>query len=61
MKRYFYKETGMFIDWTQMDKLPEIDTLIDVGVGPKGTPDLYEKFNSFKVSIKSINLLYPNS
>ena len=44
MKRYFYKETGMFIDWTQMDKLPEIDTLIDVGVGPKGTPDLYEKF-----------------
>ena len=48
MKRYFYKETGMFIDWSQLDKLPDIDTLIDVGVGPEGTPDLYKKFTGKK-------------
>ena len=44
MVKYFYEETGMYIDWEQLDKLPEIDTFIDVGVGPIGTPDLYEKF-----------------
>jgi len=44
MTRYFYKETGMFIDWAQLESFPEIDTLIDVGVGPEGTPDLYQKF-----------------
>ena len=49
MTRYFYKETGMYIDWAQLDSLPEIDTFIDVGVGPKGTPDLYEKFESKKL------------
>lgn len=44
MTRYFYKETGMYIDWEQLNKLPDIDTLIDVGVGPEGTPELYQKF-----------------
>ena len=44
MTRYFYKETGMYIDWAQLDKLPDIDSLIDIGVGPEGTPDLYKKF-----------------
>jgi FkbM family methyltransferase len=49
MKRYFYKETGMYIDWSQINKLPNIDTLIDVGVGPEGTPDLYNKFKEKKL------------
>ena len=46
MTRYFYKETGTYIDWAQLQSLPEIDTFIDVGVGLEGTPDLYEKFKS---------------
>ena len=46
MTKYFYEETGMFIDWKQLEKLPEIDTLIDIGVGPNGTKDLYERFPS---------------
>jgi FkbM family methyltransferase len=49
MKRYFRDETGTYIDWKQLDKLPKIDTLIDIGVGPMGTPDLYERFNSAKL------------
>ena len=44
MTKYFYKETGMYIDWKQLKNLPDIDTFIDVGVGAEGTPDLYEKF-----------------
>lgn len=46
MKKYFRDETGMYVDWKQLNKLPKIDTLIDVGVGPMGTPELYEQFNS---------------
>jgi len=49
MTRYYRDETGMFIDWSQLDKLPEIDTLVDIGVGPMGTPDLYERFSSAKL------------
>jgi len=49
MTRYFRDETGMFIDWSQLDKLPEIDTLIDIGVGPMGTPDLYKRFSLAKL------------
>jgi FkbM family methyltransferase len=49
MKRYFYKETGMYIDWAQLDNLPDIDTLIDVGVGSDGTPDLYKRFTGKKL------------
>ena len=32
MTRYFYKETGMYIDWPQLDKLPEInkETTLDI-------------------------------
>lgn len=41
----FYKETGMFIDWKQLNFLPEIDTFIDIGFGPKGSPDLLKKFH----------------
>ena len=28
-----YKRTGLFIDWDQLESLPEIDTLIDIGIG----------------------------
>lgn len=42
----FYKKTGMYIDPDQLKKLPKVDTLIDIGVGPEGTPDLYALFNS---------------
>mgnify|MGYP006083987745 CR=1 FL=1 len=49
MTKYFYEETGMYIDWKQLDKLPNIDTLIDIGVGPTGTPDLYQQFNTQKL------------
>ena len=47
--KYFYEETGMYVDWEQLKKLPEIDNLIDVGVGQKGTPDLYKRFESKKL------------
>ena len=49
MTRYFRDETGMFIDWSQLGKLPEINTLIDIGVGPMGTPELYKRFPSAKL------------
>ena len=49
MTRYFKDETGMYIDWDQLSKLPQIDTLIDIGVGPMGTPDLYSRFESAKL------------
>ena len=45
-KRYFRDETGMYIDWDQLIKLPDVDTFIDIGVGPMGTPDLYDRFES---------------
>ena len=44
MKEYFYEKTGMYIDWPQIARLPEIDSLIDIGVGNEGTPDLYNRF-----------------
>ena len=49
MTRYFYKETGMYIDWDQLKTLPKIDTFIDVGVGAEGTPNLYKKFKDKKL------------
>ena len=49
MTKYFYHKTGMYDDWGQIEKLPDIDTLIDIGVGPMGTPDLYERFCSAKL------------
>jgi len=45
----FYEDTGMYIDWPQMDRLPPIDTLIDIGVGPKGTPSLWKKYAHCKI------------
>jgi len=48
-KKYFRDQTGMYIDWEQLNKLPSIDTLIDIGVGPMGTPDLYKKFDKAKL------------
>ena len=49
MKKYFYESTGMYIDFPQIERLPEIDTLIDVGVGPDGTPELYDRFPDSKL------------
>ena len=49
MTKYFRDETGMYIDWNQLSKLPDIDTLIDIGVGPMGTPDLHERFSSARL------------
>ena len=49
MIKKFYKETGMYIDWQQLDRLPEIDTLIDIGVGVHGTEDLYNRFKNAKL------------
>lgn len=44
MIKKIYKETGMYIDWRQLSNSPLIDTFIDIGVGPKGTQDLYDYF-----------------
>ncbi len=44
MVEKFYTKTGMYIDWQQIESLPKIDTLIDIGVGPKGTENLYRVF-----------------
>ena len=52
MVKKFYEKTGMFIDWEQLDRLPDIDTLIDVGVGPIGTPDLYQRFQNQKLILR---------
>ncbi len=49
MKKKFYKDTGMYIDWEQINKLPNVKTLIDIGVGPNGTPDLYKRFIKSKL------------
>lgn len=49
MKKYFYETTGMYVDWPQIQRLPEIDTLIDVGVGQDGTPELYNRFPNSKL------------
>ena len=32
MNKKIYETTGMFIDWSQLNNLPKIDTLIDIGV-----------------------------
>ena len=39
----------MYIDWPQIERLPDIDTLIDVGVGKEGTPELYNRFPKAKL------------
>ena len=56
MVEKFFEKTGMYIDWQQIESLPEIDTLIDVGVGPNGTEDLYRVFkNANLILIDPIN------
>ena len=49
MIKKFYTKTGMYIDWQQIESLPEIDTFIDIGVGPQGTEDLYRVFKNAKL------------
>ena len=49
MTKKFYKKTGMYVDFSQINKLPNINTLIDIGVGPGGTPDLYKRFINSKL------------
>lgn len=39
----------MYIDWKQISKLPNVKTLIDIGVGTNGTPDLYKHFRNSKL------------
>lgn len=46
IKNFFYKTTGLFIDWSQLKKLPDIDIFIDIGFGPNGSPDLIKKFKN---------------
>ena len=46
MVEKFYTKTGMYIDWQQIESLPEIVTLIDIGVGVYGTHDLYKVFKN---------------
>ena len=41
---YLYEKTGMYIDWDQLNQLPEIDSFIDIGVGRNGTPNFYKRF-----------------
>ncbi len=49
MIKRLHVKSGMFIDWQQLESLPEIDTLIDIGVGTKGTEDLYRIFKNAKL------------
>lgn len=44
IKEYFYEKTGIYDDWDQIKKLPDIDTLVDIGVGDIGTENLYTRF-----------------
>ena len=46
MLERFSTKTGMYEDWQQLESLPEIDTLIDIGVGTHGTEDLYKVFKN---------------
>tara|TARA_B100000242_G_C43040606_1_gene485475 strand:+ start:104 stop:757 length:654 start_codon:yes stop_codon:yes gene_type:complete len=47
--KLFYESTGMYIDWDQLNNLPDIDTLVDIGVGIRGTENLYKKFPDKKL------------
>ena len=49
MVKKFYEETGMYVDWKQLAKLPEIDTLIDIGIGSYGTEEIYNRFPKAKL------------
>ena len=47
-KIIYYKKTGMYIDWQQVSKLPNIENFIDIGVG-NGTPDLWKKYKDKRI------------
>lgn len=49
IKKYFYEKTGMYIDWDQLKNLPNVNTIIDIGVGKNGTENLYKRFSSSKL------------
>ena len=49
MIKKFYEETGMYVDWKQLKKLPEIETFIDIGVASYGTEDIYNRFPKAKL------------
>ena len=49
MVKKFYEETGMYVDWKQLSKLPEINTFIDIGVASYGTEDIYNRFPKAKL------------
>ena len=49
MIKKFYTKTGVYVDWQQLESLPEIDTLIDIGVGKEGTEHLYRVFKNAKL------------
>ena len=53
--KLFYKETGMFIDWNQLERLPDIDILVDIGVGRDGTPELYNRYNKKLILIDPLD------
>lgn len=42
------KETNNYTIWDKISLLPKVETIIDVGVGPKGTPGLYRHFPNAK-------------
>lgn len=56
-KKIFHKKTGLFLDWGQLNKLPDIDTFIDIGFGPTGTPDLLKKFDNKNIELILIDPL----
>lgn len=59
IKNYLYEKTGMFVDWSQLKDLPEIDTFIDIGVGENGTPEFYSRFpNSYLILIDPLEEAY---
>jgi FkbM family methyltransferase len=56
-KKIFYKKTVLFDDWIQLNKLPDIETFIDIGFGPTGTPDLLKKSDTKNIELILIDPL----
>jgi len=49
VKEYFYEKTGMYIDWDQLERLPNVETIIDIGIGDIGTQWLWEKYSGKRI------------
>jgi len=47
-KKIYYKETGMYIDWSQISQLPDIDNFVDIGVG-LGTPLFWKMYSKKRI------------